>query len=424
MSKSKNVTIISFSPIARDARVLRQVQYLAPLYRLNVMGMGEEPAICADSKDITWHNVDPPQVQSPVAPIGADWEPGLPAKVRRFKTRVTNGEWIAIRNSFFFRLQAVLNLCKKTKMFAYWAQPLHGLALEKALAIKCDAILANDWNALPIAAKVARQQGARLVFDAHEYAPLEYDSLAWRLKAAPTINHVLKKYATKADAHITVGPCIAEKYDSTFGFNPVVIRNAPAYSEVPWHDTNPDAINIIHHGGAVRVRQLEDYIHIIKCCDSRFKLHFMLTGNDSMYIEELKALAQKAAPGRVEFHTPVAPEQVVEAIARFDIGLCFKKPLCFNEKYCMPNKFFDSIVAGLAVVSGPSPELSDIIGRYGLGKVAPSFSLKDVAKTVNSLSGQEIQAMRKAALVAAQEINADRELNKLVEIFAGLFNAK
>ncbi|MDI6796850.1 MAG: glycosyltransferase, partial [Desulfatibacillaceae bacterium] len=190
------------------------------------------------------------------------------------------------------------------------------------------------------------------------------------------------------------------------------------------HDTNPDAINIIHHGGAVRIRQLEDYIQIIKLCDSRFKLNFMLTGQDTAYIQELKALAQKDAPGRVEFHEPVAPEQVVEAIARFDIGLCFKKPLCFNEKYCMPNKFFDSIVAGLAVVSGPSPELSDIIGHYKLGKVAPSFSLKDVARTINSLSGQQIQAMRRAALKAAQEINADRELGKLVDIFADLFNAK
>ena len=45
-----------------------------------------------------------------------------------------------------------------------------------------DVILANDAEVLPLAARLAREQGARLVFDAHEYAPRELeDNLKWRI---------------------------------------------------------------------------------------------------------------------------------------------------------------------------------------------------------------------------------------------------
>src|SRR3954469_11171958 len=37
----RSVCIISFSPVARDARVLRQIRYLSPHFELTVIGFGE-----------------------------------------------------------------------------------------------------------------------------------------------------------------------------------------------------------------------------------------------------------------------------------------------------------------------------------------------------------------------------------------------
>lgn len=402
----KKVAIISFSNIARDARLLRQVKYLSPNYRLTVLGLGSEPEGFAD-KGITWVGLDPVYAtfsskRERLANIG-----------RMIRERDREGLGLRV----FSRAVYAAPVCPPLYEAWYESLPQVKNARKALFAEPFDAILANDWNTLPVSAQAAAHHGAKLVFDAHEYAPLEYEGLSWRVTGAPRIVHFLKKYAGKADAMITVGPIIAQKYRDVFGLNPTVIRNAPDAVIIERHDVNPDKINIIHHGGAVRVRRLEDMIEVVALTKPRFHLNFMLTGQDAAYIEELKALAGRIAPGRVTFHDPVPPSEVVHAIARFDMSLVLKKPLCFNEKFCLPNKFFDSIVAGLAVVSGPSPEMASIIREYGAGRVADSFSLIDVARALDSLSTDDIRSMRIAASGAAGVLNADHEMRKLTDIF-------
>lgn len=402
----KRVGIISFSNIARDARVLRQVKALGGIYDLTVMGLGEKPS-GFDEKNIKWVNLE--------------------VTYRSPKSRLERLKNLARIFAEFDRREIMLRVYSRTihlgRIFPalydswYWESPLFSKAYKDVCANPCDAYLANDWNALPIASEAAARHRARLVFDAHEYAPLEMEGLAWRLANAPKIVHFLEKYGPKADAMITVGPMIAQKYKDVFGFNPQVIRNAPEAVPVPRHDIDPERIGIIHHGGAVRVRRLEEMIEVVAMTQPRFHLNFMLTGTDSAYIDELKNLSAKIAPGRVTFHDPVPPSKVVETISSFDLSLVLKKPTCFNEKYCLPNKFFDSIVAGLAVVSGPSPEMASIIREYVAGRVADSFSLIDVAKALDSLSTDDIRSMRAAASSAAGVLNADHEMRKLTDIF-------
>jgi hypothetical protein len=38
-----------------------------------------------------------------------------------------------------------------------------------------DLIHANDWNALPVAASATQGAKARILFDAHEYTPAQFD---------------------------------------------------------------------------------------------------------------------------------------------------------------------------------------------------------------------------------------------------------
>jgi hypothetical protein len=54
------VCIISFSPIARDARVLRQIAALAPQYNLLVLGYGPPPR-WRDAASVRWFAVEPPR---------------------------------------------------------------------------------------------------------------------------------------------------------------------------------------------------------------------------------------------------------------------------------------------------------------------------------------------------------------------------
>ncbi len=49
----KSLCILAFSHVAQDARVLRQIHYLAPLYDVTVVGYGESPP-CPPGIYVDW----------------------------------------------------------------------------------------------------------------------------------------------------------------------------------------------------------------------------------------------------------------------------------------------------------------------------------------------------------------------------------
>ena len=126
-------------------------------------------------------------------------------------------------------------------------------------------------------------------------------------------------------------------------------------------------------------------------------------------------MAEKVAPGRVFFHEPVPPEDIVLRISEYDAGF-YILPLNYNNLVALPNKFLDFISAGLAVCIGPSPAMAEIARNYRLGVVSPTFEPEDMAVLLNSTSAGEWEAMRKNAKKAAAELNAQIEMKKLVDI--------
>jgi hypothetical protein len=109
-----------------------------------------------------------------------------------------------------------------------------------------------------------------------------------------------------------------------------------------------------------------------------------------------------------------------EKIAAFDVGFNLLAPSNFNHIYALPNKFFESIVAGLAVCIGPSPQMQTYVERYGFGCTAPSFAPRDVAATLNRVTADKWARMQHAARQAAQELNAATEMAKVVQLYRRL----
>ena len=211
---------------------------------------------------------------------------------------------------------------------------------------------------------------------------------------------------------------IAERYGREFGFHPSVILNAP--DGVPLPDrTEADfsEVRLIHHGAAIPDRRLEEMIKTLALCDRRFSLHLMLTGKDLDYISRLKKTAEELAPGRVVFQDPVSTEEVVRRISEYDVGFCFIAPTNYNYLVCLPNKFFDFIAAGLPVCIGPSPSMAEVVRGRGFGVVAASFEPRDLAAALNGLSRERLSEMARAARAAAREVNAEREMGRMLEIY-------
>ncbi len=382
----QSICIIAFSPIQRDARVLRQLKYLAPYFNLSVIGYGDLDQELVSTNQINWTSL----------------------------TKDTGTILLkAIRLIFLFLGRLIPSLYG----IWYWQKSHNATGLQEAINCKSQLYYANDWDALPIAAEAAKKVGGKVILDLHEYAPLEFENIwFWRLLHAPMIRYFLKKYIADVAASITVAPLIAERYQQEFALDPIVVLNTPQLSSVPKKELVPHDIKLVHHGVANRDRRLEVMIETIALCDQRFSLHLMLIETDQAYIDFLKNLAIEVATNRVIFHEPVPPAQIVPEISKYDIGFYPLAPTSYNNSVALPNKFFDFIMAGLAVCIGPSPAMADIVGKHKCGCIAPSFEPTDIAQLLNALQPEEIINMQNAAQQAAQQFNADHEMAKVVNL--------
>ncbi|MEZ4859684.1 MAG: glycosyltransferase [Caldilineaceae bacterium] len=406
----KSICILALSPIARDGRVLRQIQYLSPHYDLTVVGYGPPHPHWADHPYVRWLQLPEP---TPVAAIKAELRRGkLTSLYRRLPLELSR---LAYRSSLY--MGRILPAAYDAGYSLRWRMIDQ---IKQLIAMRHDAYHANDWNTLSLAFKMAKIHGARVVIDLHEYAPLEFESQPDWWLYEPMLRQVLQTYGPQADAAITVAPPIAERYRQEFGFEPIVVLNAPEYMPVPAREIDAQNLRIIHHGAASKLRRPEVMIEAIAHCDQRYSLHFMFV--PSPYVEELKQLAAQRAPGRVSFHAPVAPEAIVPRIAEFDIGFTLLPPQSFNDQVALPNKFFECIGAALALCAGPSSSMAAIIQTYGCGVVAPSFAPEEIAATLNQTSTEEWCAMRTQARTAALDLNAAHEMGKVVQLYAQLLN--
>jgi glycosyltransferase involved in cell wall biosynthesis len=419
----KSICIISFSPIYRDARVLRQIKYLSQDHLITVIGYGPPHRDFIDHLRVKWIDLLP---SSPTKMSSPKKEKGRSFSLLNFRGNSAIGRLgrFLIRS---FKLSSSCLLASLGRVHPYfyevwyWTNRHHVAALQEVLKEKADAFHANDWDSLVVAAEAVKKKGGKLIFDAHEYAPLELENRRyWRLFFKPVIEHFLRKYASSIDASTTVALPISRRYREEYGFNPVVVLNVG--ESTPFTANKPDTrgIRLVHHGGAVRDRELERMIETLSFCDERFTLHFLLIDNDRSYIDYLKKRAVTLAPGRVSFNDPVPPEQIIHRISEYDMGFYLLIPKNYNNLVALPNKFFDYIKAGLPVCIGPSPSMEELVRQYGFGRVAPSFDPREVAQLLNELTPEDIKEMRLAAKRTSREMSAEKEMQKLLAIYARL----
>lgn len=395
------VCIVSLSDLARDGRVLRQIDAAAAAgYDVTVVGWGEPGRV------------------------------PLPAGVR-FTAVARHRFGPAGRAAQALRL-ALGRVSPRAFEAWTWRKPDHRAAFDAIVAARPDLIHANEAISLPIAlaaadALAAAPGGAArrrvpVLFDAHEYSPdrLPRRTLT-RWLAQPYYTWLVRTQAPRAAAMTTVADGIADRYRDAFALAPVVVRNCPAYVDLAPRPTDPDHLVLVHHGVALRARRLEDMIDVVAACDCRFALTFMLVESDRGYVDDLARHAARAAPGRVTFRPPVAPADIARALnAAADIGLFLLPPVDFSYRHALPNKLFEFIMAGLAVAIGPSPEMARVVRDHGCGLVAADFAPSTLAARLGELTAADVDGYKRRSAAAARSLNAEGEMARLIGLYGAL----
>jgi hypothetical protein len=382
-SAQPRILVISFSDLARDARLDRQIGFLRRRYEVITAGLSRSAYDDLEFIDLT---------------------PPLPAV-----------GWTAVGR----RAVRVAGLLLRRYCSVYWRHPVNAQALALLSGHGADITIANDVPALPLACEAA--DGNPVILDAHEYAPSELsDVLWWRLIMSPYTASLLRRYLPDVAAMMTVSTGIAELYGSAYGASPLVVTNAPsACRHAPTRTGDP--IRLVHHGTADRGRRLERMIEAMGLIGPGFTLDLMLVPGDASYIQSLRRLA--AQYEGVRLIEPCGPREIVERLRAYDVGVYLMPRRSLNQKLALPNKFFEFIQARLAVAIGPSPEMARIVRSWGCGVVAEDDSVSAFADTLKRLTPGRVAAFKLASHRAAQEQTAERNCELVLDLVDGVLGA-
>ncbi len=362
-----SILCISYSPLTRDARVLRQLSILAEFGEVVTVGYGDMPPHASRHVEIPASELSLPQSPRGVALLG----------LRRHDA-------------------------------AEMATPAARFARTALGDQRFDVVVANDVRALPLAFAVAGD--APVWADLHEWAPEERTHVfAWRVLVAPFMVHLCQKYLPRTAAVTTVGGEIAALYRQRFGVTATVMRNAAPLANLTPTTVDADKIRLVHSGGAIHGRNLELMIDVVRQLDDRFSLDLYLVpaADGGRYLARLKRRAQ--GDPRIVFHDPVPPADLPAVLNAYDVGVFWIPPVHTNARLTLPNKLFDFVQARLAVAVGPSVEMTRLVDEYGLGVVSDDFTVSACTYSLDSLTAYSVRAFKAASDRAADELSFERE---------------
>lgn len=273
-----------------------------------------------------------------------------------------------------------------------------------------DAIVVHDLVLLPRAFSAARERKTKVLFDAREYYPREFESQAWwRWFVQPFNRFLCERYLRRCDRIITVSQGIADEYRKEYGVHADVVMSFTSYADLQPQPPQIDAVRIIYHGQASPDRQIDRMVRMMDHLDGRFSLDLMLVSPSSVHQKYFRMIEQMVeGKPRVRIIPPVPMKSIVEFTNQYDVGLFICPPTTFNLKFALPNKFFEFIQARLMVAIGPSVEMQRIVDEYDCGVAAESFEPRALADVLGKLDVSEIARYKGNSHRAAQDLNAGK----------------
>jgi glycosyltransferase involved in cell wall biosynthesis len=278
----------------------------------------------------------------------------------------------------------------------------------------------HDLGPLPIAVRLKRLTGAKLIYDAHE---LETETVGSRGVRQALARRTERSLMRHVDAMITVSPSIRDWYQKRYAGTPIrLVRNIPEAPDAP-ADAVPlreqlgvpeDALLFLYLGGLGKGRGIEAALEAFQRAEVPHHILFMGAGP---LAERIKEAGQCCA--RVHYREPVPPAEVLAHAAGADVGVSLIEDACLNYRYCLPNKLFESLLAGLPVLASDLPDQAAIVRERQAGWVVPPTA-NSIASRLASLSAEDGRAMREGLPERVADLRWENEARELLDLYRGL----
>jgi len=305
------------------------------------------------------------------------------------------------------------------RLVKYWAG-----AVAAARRFEADVVHANDGNTLAPAIFLRLVTGARIVYDSHElWLRRNVRADRW---LAPFVESVTERLGVRmADAVITVSPSIAAWLKSTYHLpeSPMVVRNVPVWEGAPSRSKGrlremagltPSERVVSYCGGITTGRGLEETVDALAVLPD--DVHFVVLGfgPPGYRAELLRRARDLGVERRVHLVGHVAVPDVPQTLADADLAIVFVRPIVLSYRYCLPNKLFESIHAGLPIVSADLPDCADVVRNHGVGEVFSTRTPGELAAATTRVLAHS-ERYRDAARAFAPQLDWRMEAGRLIE---------
>jgi len=269
-------------------------------------------------------------------------------------------------------------------LLLFWAQALRRVLRSRPRAIHC-----HDFDTLPLGWLGGRLLRVPVVYDAHE----SYPDMVSRSLPGPLVAFIRvweRWHLKRVDLVITVGDKLAERMREDGAGEVVVVGNwkDPGRFEFP-----PDRVRAIREELGIPpaalvvcfVANLGTDRKIEELLEASVGLEgvWLIIGGDGPAKESV--LRQSRRNPNIRYLGFVEPCRIPEITAASDIVYYGFDDVNPNARYSAPNKLFEALAAGKALITGTFGEIGAIVAQHRLGVSLTEFSPATVRDAICSL---------------------------------------
>lgn len=289
-----------------------------------------------------------------------------------------------------------------------------------------EVIHAHDLDGLFVSKFVKRlsKPAVKIVYDAHEYET-EVNGLTGIKKQFYKITERI--FIKKIDAFITVSDSIASEYERLYGIkNATIILNTPnfsGYKNNRAYDHFRNKMNIrsdqrvfLYQGYLKRGRGIELLIKAFQNMpDDKNVIVFLGNGLLTEFVTD-----QSENSDVIFHHDFVSGDKIYEYTSSADIGISFIEDISLSYRYCMPNKLFEYMSAGLPVITSNLPDMKKFVQTYEIGLVATDNTVDGFANVIGRFNEKNISMYKENALATSKIVNWEAQEKKLNKLYSSI----
>lgn len=288
---------------------------------------------------------------------------------------------------------------------------------------KAHLLLSNDLDTALPNYYISQLKGIEMIYDSHEYFT-ETPELVHR----PGVQRIWKRIeghvVPRLKEMITVCDSIAELFDQQYGVRCHVVRNIPPKAALPPKGDKKalglpeDKHLLVLQGSGINIqRGAEELVEAMQYLDD---CHLMVIGGGDVLPVLKQMTEQLRITDRVRFLPRMPYAQMMAYTQLAELGFILDKDTNLNYRFCLPNKLFDFIQAGVPIVASNLVEVGKIIMKYNIGLFIPDHDPKSIAATIRK--GLEDEAQRavwqQGLAKAAEDLCWENEQQVLMEIYS------